>query len=719
MIGTARYSGRCSGARNWALLLFVLWALVGAVASASDPVLGTSPRLVRVGLATDKSVVTVPCCADELIAEGGGRVVSRIVSLKIEPLAEVLTPAVFRLQAAALKDERQALGLAQRLSQSLGEPADVVFDAGTDLYRVRLGRYETREVAQREQRKLAMVGLSQSWIVSEKGKLGKAEIKLSQGGKSVIMPGRWLKLSSPFDDGIRTETGRYRGRILIYLNDRGLLNVINELSVEEYLRGVVPKEMGPAIYDRLEALKAQTVAARTYTLKNLGEFSDEGYDICATPRCQVYGGMDVEHPLSDQAIAATAGEVLTYHGELVEALYSSTCGGHTEDVQVVFPLKNQPYLKGVACLESGVDRLTGQVPKGVAFPGGLTRALLPPTGAEFNAETVGRRFEHLALLAGLPIPSDRLISLERREVQRFIASMFDLALDVRLFVSQEDLPYLIDESPPDWSERDLLLAAYLIKSGLLSGDLDEPLDSDEIEGTLFRLALFLRVLEQIEGRYMSLEGAVLKVKDDTGEVVEVLVPATIGTYRLVGESQVATSLALLAGDQVDLYLHNGELAAITHGADSDGVAFDRTSNKSSWTRYKSDAELAKLVQQRYPGLGFRGLEILERGVSGRVGRMLLLGDDGQTEEVEGLAVRWTLDVPDTWFTAKRLTPPGRPAGWLFSGRGWGHGVGMCQVGAFGMAQRGHDYREILQHYYSGVEIGVANSQLAVRRPSAR
>ena len=715
MIGTSR----CSGARSWALLFCVSWALLGAVASASDPVIDTPPRLVRVGLATDESVVTVPCCADELIAEAGGRVVSRIISLKIEPLAEVLTPTVVRLQAAALKDEGQARGLAQRLSQSLGEPTDVVFDAGTDLYRVRLGRYETREAAEQDQRKLAMAGLSQSWIVSEKGELGKAEIKLSQGGKSVTMPGRWLKLSSPAGEGIRTESGRYRGRILIYLNDRGLLNVINELSVEDYLRGVVPKEMGPVVYDRLEALKAQTVAARTYTLKNLGEFSDEGYDICATPRCQVYGGMDVEHALSDQAIAATAGEVLTYHGELVEALYSSTCGGHTEDVQVVFPLKNQPYLKGVACLESGVDRLMGQVPKGVAFPGGLTRGLLPPTSPAFNADTVGRRFEHLALLAGLSIPSDRLVSLERREVQRFIGSMFDLALDVRLFVSQEDLPYLIDESPPDWSERDLLLAAYLMKSGLLSGDLDEPLDSDEIEGTLFRLALFLRVLEQIEGRYMSLEGSVLTVKDDTGEIVEVSVPATIGTYRLVGESQVATSLALLAGDRVDLYLHNGELVAITHGADSDGVAFDRASKRSSWTRFKSDAELAKLVQQRYPGLGFQGLEILERGVSGRVGRMLLLGDDGQTVEVEGLAVRWTLDVPDTWFTAKRLTPLGRPAGWLFSGRGWGHGVGMCQVGAFGMAQRGHDYREILQHYYSGVEIGAANSQLAVRRPSGR
>ncbi|MEJ2084654.1 MAG: hypothetical protein P8Y44_03115, partial [Acidobacteriota bacterium] len=429
-----------------------------------------------------------------------------------------------------------------------------------------------------------------------------------------------------------------------------------------------------------------------------------GYDICATQRCQVYGGKDVEHPLTDHAKAATAGEVMRYRGQLVEALYSSTCGGHTEDVQTVFPLKDEPYLKGVACLEAGVDQLNGQVPKGISFPSGLTQKLIPPAGPEFTAATVGARFEYLAHLAGLPVPDDHLGSLERREVQRFIASMFDLALDVRLFVSQEDLPYLLDQPPTDWNERDLLLAAYLIKSGLLSGDLDEPLDADEIEETLFRLALFLRVIDQIEGRYLSLVDSLLTVRDAEGEILEIPVSDSIGTYRQVGDRRVATTLALLAGDRVDLYLHDQHLEAITHGADSDGAAFDRASKKSSWTRFKTDTELSGLVRQRYPGLGFRGLEILDRGVSGRVAQMRILGDDGKSVVVEGLAIRWTLDLPDTWFTAKRLRPPDRAPGWLFTGRGWGHGVGMCQVGAFGMAQRGHDYREILSHYYSGIEI---------------
>ena len=67
-------------------------------------------------------------------------------------------------------------------------------------------------------------------------------------------------------------------------------------------------------------------------------------------------------------------------------------------------------------------------------------------------------------------------------------------------------------------------------------------------------------------------------------------------------------------------------------------------------------------------------------------------------------MRWTFDLPDTWFTARRLTPKNGSPGWQFTGRGWGHGVGLCQVGSFGMARRGHDYREILTHYYSGVRV---------------
>ena len=97
----------------------------------------------------------------------------------------------------------------------------------------------------------------------------------------------------------------------------------------------------------------------------------------------------------------------------------------------------------------------------------------------------------------------------------------------------------------------------------------------------------------------------------------------------------------------------------------------------------------------------------------------LVGTDGRTETLEGLAIRWTFDVPDTLFTVRRTrsSSSGAP-GWLFSGQGWGHGVGLCQTGSFGMAVRGHGYREILGHYYSGVELAKVTAERQLVRQVA-
>ena len=115
-----------------------------------------------------------------------------------------------------------------------------------------------------------------------------------------------------------------------------------------YLRGVVPNELNPAAFGQLEALKAQAVAARTYIQRNLGQYKKEGYDICATDACQVYFGALTEDPLATQAVIETRGVVATYEGKPINALYSSTCGGRTEDAEHIFTEK-VPYLVSTSC----------------------------------------------------------------------------------------------------------------------------------------------------------------------------------------------------------------------------------------------------------------------------------------------------------------------------------------------------------------------------------
>jgi len=302
-------------------------------------------------------------------------------------------------------------------------------------------------------------------------------------------------------------------------------------------------------------------------------------------------------------------------------------------------------------------------------------------------------------------------------VRRFVAAAFDLALDARLFVAAEDLPYLVQSPPPEWSDEDRRLAALFVKSGLGAAAPAEMGEADR-EELLYRLALYLRVLREDEADFFGLAEGTLHLRADD-KTRDVALPPRLATYRQLGDAIAGANLSLVAGDHLRLIWQGDALLALVQEVHGQGVAYDRTSHWTSWQRFKTDRELAGLVKQRYPGFPFASFEVVSRGVSGRVGSLRLLGSDGSSELVEGLAVRWTLDLPDTLFTAKRLVPARGEAGWLFSGRGWGHGVGLCQVGAYGMAVRGHGYRDILAHYYSGTRLGGLPANAAAASVAAR
>jgi stage II sporulation protein D len=125
----------------------------------------------------------------------------------------------------------------------------------------------------------------------------------------------------------------YRGALRL-LPRKGSLQLINRITAEEYLQGVVPEEM-PAEWNP-EAVKAQAVAARTYALRQRKRHAKEGFDVCATTHCQQYGGMAVERAAANQAVKATSGEVLESHGALVDALFHTDSGGMTENSEDVW-----------------------------------------------------------------------------------------------------------------------------------------------------------------------------------------------------------------------------------------------------------------------------------------------------------------------------------------------------------------------------------------------
>jgi SpoIID/LytB domain protein len=146
----------------------------------------------------------------------------------------------------------------------------------------------------------------------------------------------------------------YRGGVEVVLssenpeggNAKSML-VLNVVWVEDYLKGVVPAEIGKLSEHEIEALKTQAIAARTYSLSRLGQYQDWGYDLEASVLDQVYSGVDGEDPLVNEAIKQTAGEVIAYQGKLIDAYYHANSGGKTEYVENVWGRQEIPYLVSV------------------------------------------------------------------------------------------------------------------------------------------------------------------------------------------------------------------------------------------------------------------------------------------------------------------------------------------------------------------------------------
>lgn len=183
-------------------------------------------------------------------------------------------------------------------------------------------------------------------------------IKNTNSPDSVIIKGSSNSgLICPFDiddmvyftsknkDGLITFNNKcYRGSIVIKPSNCGKMTVINELDIEQYLYGVMPKEM-PTSWS-LEALKAQAVSARTYAVSNFSKWEKYGFDLTDDTRDQVYGGYNVENLRTNRAVDETCGEILLYDGKPITALYHSDSGGITEDNNEVFGT-DIPYLKPV------------------------------------------------------------------------------------------------------------------------------------------------------------------------------------------------------------------------------------------------------------------------------------------------------------------------------------------------------------------------------------
>lgn len=166
---------------------------------------------------------------------------------------------------------------------------------------------------------------------------------LSVNGKT--WPLTELVLTPVRAEKVRVNGATYRGSLRLIVTGQGRLNAVNLVGIEEYLYGVVPKEMPPNWHE--EALKAQAVVSRTFARYQMEANAARGYDISATTASQVYGGVTTEVERTRRAVDATRGQILTFTGKPALTYFHANSGGMTEDARHVWRVAI-PYLQSVS-----------------------------------------------------------------------------------------------------------------------------------------------------------------------------------------------------------------------------------------------------------------------------------------------------------------------------------------------------------------------------------
>ena len=532
---------------------------------------------------------------------------------------------------------------------------------------------------------------------------------------------------------VRFNDKPYRGRIEVFANTRGALTVVNVIGLEDYVRGVVPNELS---FPAIEALKAQAIAARTYALKNRGQFAPEGFDLLPTTRSQVYRGLTSETPLTTRAVDETRGIVATYQGEPINALYTSTCGGRTEDAENIFN-DAVPYLRGREC--------AAEIK--APFAPFMVKSSRDLFELKDEKELVFARDAALLIINGFDLPADKISSawlgahmnesdskqwlnatarLSRNPLFKpphdpeklpefssgLIAAIYgEKRADVLL--NSADISYYLGfrdaEEIPAENRADI---AMLVRDGYLSLFADATLRPKEAVTRGRALHTIARILEAKgllalqKGNTRPTTNGALVLRANKSKEQPIVVSREAFLFREFGENLYQMkSLALVGGEPVAFHVNaKGEVDYLEVQPANDGASAERFSPFTNWTTQLSLGEVQSRLSRSVRGIGaITDIRVARRGSSRRVIDLEVVGTQG-IGHVRGGRIRSALGLKEQLFVLDRVYSGDRVAGFVFVGRGWGHGVGMCQYGAYGLAKQGLTVEQILKTYYTGIDL---------------
>lgn len=736
---------------------------------------------VRIGLSTNAGSASITTSDSGLIAASPEEPDKLLAVNKISVTARAYRPPeidIYNFEIQNIESMAEALDTAKDVREATGEKAVASLDPATNTWRVRIGEaQETQEEADAFKASIIEKGFADVVIVAEK-KLqpsddaialsrqvkaaGKSEVRslirptgssqptnadvLVPGLREVIVNGasdsaRFTSLK-PVSFGsineravpVRYNGKAYRGKIEVFVNSRGSLTVVNVVPIEDYLLGVVPSELG---LPQLEAQKAQAVAARTYAIANMNGFASQGFDLLPTVWSQVYKGVSIETAMGTRAVNETRGIVATYKGKPINALYTSTCGGRTEDSGNIFEF-NEPYLKGVECSLEGHKQFDPFAIKTRVSPAKLRDdanlqlvqliSLLAVNGFQLSASQItddwfedtpttsemSNWLNNLALKFGKTYPNVTRETAKPAELARILSGFIytpgapDTLLsdaDVNYQLSFDDAAEIPAERRPD--------IAMLLRDGYFAIYPDLTLKPNKP----FSRAKMLRLISQIyeKKKWMPvLQSGVAKPTAD-GKLVlkfgrserQVTVRPDVFLFRQFGKEFYPVREVVLVGGETVRYQTDasGAVSYLEVEPTETPATAENMSPFTNWTKTLSAGEVKARLSRYVRGLGnLIDVNVFAKGYSRRATDLEIITTNG-TFHLKGGKIRSALRLNEQLFVInKRYGAGGTVASYNFTGRGWGHGVGMCQYGAYGLAKMGVKYDAIIKHYYTGVDL---------------
>jgi stage II sporulation protein D len=525
----------------------------------------------------------------------------------------------------------------------------------------------------------------------------------------------------------------YRGKIEVFVNARGSLTVVNVVPLEDYLLGVVPAELS---LPQLEAQKAQAVAARTYAVANVGGYGTKGFDMVPTIWSQVYKGVSIETAMGTRAVRETAGMVAMHNGKPIMAYFTSTCGGRTENSENVFD-HAEPYLRGVECSLEGRNHFepffikTLRKPAKLRDDGNLELVRLMSmlavngfslTTSEITDEwfeqepTVGEISNWVNQLASRfakPFPNVTKDSTKPLELSRILASFAYTPGEADTLLSDSDINYHLsfDDAAEVPKERRAELA-MLMRDGYFMLRPDLTLQPSRP----FSRAEMLKLIRQIyeKRKWMpTLQSGTSRPTVDGKLVLRVgktdrplAVRPDVFLFRQFGDAMYSMKeVAVVGGEEVRYQTDpSGAVFYLEIIPTTTPTVAENMSPFTNWNQTLSASAVQSRLSRYVRGIGtLYDVNIKQKGYSRRAVELEIIGSNG-VKTLKGGKIRSALRLREQLFVMDKRYSGDRVSSYTFTGRGWGHGVGMCQYGAYGLAKMGVKYDTIIKHYYTGVDV---------------